>query len=64
MTTGRGSTTLTWSVETVDLTQETQIMCGDMGDGNIVDVEFVFADQVEQQVHRAFKDLKFDLVEA
>src|SRR5439155_18956563 len=36
-----------------------EVLFGDPGDGNVVDIDLLLADQVEQQVERAFVD--FDL---
>src|SRR5208282_4571819 len=43
-------------VELADALDVSEILRGDFGDGNVVDVNVLLADQVEQQVKRAFVD--------
>ena len=37
-----------------------QVLGGDGGDGNVVDVYLVLADEVEEQIQRALKDVEHD----
>ena len=38
------------------------VLVGDAGDGDVVDVHLVLADEVEQEVERTLEDLEADLV--
>ena len=48
--------------EILHLFQIAQILIGDLGDGNLVDVDFLLADEMEKQVQRAFKDLQLNRI--
>ena len=41
-------------IEFFDLMEIIEILFGDFGDGNIVDVHLLLADQIKQQIERAF----------
>ena len=51
-----------FEVEEVDLSENAEVLVGDGGDGNVVDVDFVLADQEQQQVERALEYVELDSV--
>ena len=46
----------------MDLPQHAEVLVGDGGDGNVVNVDFVLADQKQQQVERALEHFELDSV--
>ena len=49
-------------IELFELVEVVEILLGDFGDGNIVDVHLLLADQIEQEIERAFVDRQIDSI--
>ena len=49
-------------VQLFELVEIIQILLGDFGDGNIVNVHLLLADQIEQEIERAFVRRQIDAI--
>ena len=49
-------------IELFDLVEIVEILLGDLGDGNVVDVHLLLANQIEQKIERTFVDRQIDAI--
>ena len=49
-------------IELFELVEVIEILLGDFGDGNVVDVHLLLADQIEQEIERAFVRRQIDAI--
>ena len=49
-------------IELFELVQVIEILLGDLGDGNVVDVHLLLANQIEQKIERPFVHRQIDAI--
>ena len=49
-------------IQLFELVQVIEILLGDFGDGNIVDVHLLLANQIEQEIERPFVHRQIDAI--
>ncbi|OQC72612.1 MAG: hypothetical protein BWX45_00855 [Deltaproteobacteria bacterium ADurb.Bin002] len=49
-------------IKRLDEVQIIQVLTGDERDGNVINIDLIFFDQIQKQIQRTFKNIQFDRV--